>query len=441
MGACCTKFGSYLLRKEESKVLSNGGTPKLINKLEHKQSFVVAHNTYEEKPPTDENIDLSPQHHEDKPQLNKEDADSHSKENSETEVKVVTGAVIKDVIRSNSTSSSSSSDSESLENGTNSGNDQNVFRESDIKQDLGEIPRTLFLAETLTPENKEVDKSSSSSEDENEETTAEASQKRAEPEAVIVTVVESANDPETKSISSKNSSSSESGEENEKNIPKIVEPDGEAASIKSDVESISSRKSSTSESEIKPPSESSVPEIRIRYPTDEPEVEKLPSEEFPETEDQTSKSSSSSSSSSSESEDEPINEVPHESPTAQDRKSPDIHNKADEHDIDSLEPEDNRDLTNGESVETPNVAETENDNISEKADSEASLSSSDDNDEIEANEEIVHTQAENVSKVEVHSYAQLVTPAGFAAGAGLATEEVANDNVPEEHIESDHDSM
>ncbi len=40
MGACCTKFGSYLLKKEEAKVISNGGTPKL-NKLEHKQSFVA----------------------------------------------------------------------------------------------------------------------------------------------------------------------------------------------------------------------------------------------------------------------------------------------------------------------------------------------------------------------------------------------------------------
>ena len=40
MGACCTKFGSYLLRKEETKVLSNGGTLRL-NKLEHKQSFVA----------------------------------------------------------------------------------------------------------------------------------------------------------------------------------------------------------------------------------------------------------------------------------------------------------------------------------------------------------------------------------------------------------------
>jgi len=41
MGACCTKFGTYLLRKEESKVISNGGTPRL-NKLEHKQSFIAA---------------------------------------------------------------------------------------------------------------------------------------------------------------------------------------------------------------------------------------------------------------------------------------------------------------------------------------------------------------------------------------------------------------
>merc|ERR1712170_190178 len=151
MGACCTKFGSYLLRKEESKVMSNGGTPKLINKLEHKQSFVVTHTTYEEKPtdgnilpPPDENIDLSPQHHEDKLQPNKEDAETNSKENSETEVKVVTGAILvtKTAIRSkSSSSSSSSSDSELIENGTNSGN--TVSEESEVKQDLAEKQTSL----------------------------------------------------------------------------------------------------------------------------------------------------------------------------------------------------------------------------------------------------------------------------------------------------------
>ena len=41
MGACCTKFGTYLLRKEESKIVSNGATPKL-NRVEHKQSFVAS---------------------------------------------------------------------------------------------------------------------------------------------------------------------------------------------------------------------------------------------------------------------------------------------------------------------------------------------------------------------------------------------------------------
>jgi len=460
MGACCTKFGSYLLRKEESKVLSNGGTPKLINKLEHKQSFVVSHTTYEEKPSAenilpspDEKIDLSPQHHEDKLQPNKDDEDSNSKENSETEVKVVTGAAIKGVIRSNSksSSSSSSSDNDSLENGTTSKNDQTVCQESDIKQDLAEIPRSLTqdvvetneLTETPTPENKEVDKSSSSSsEDEN---TAEASEKLAEPETVTVTVVESTesvNDPEseTKSISSKNSSSSDSEDEN--NIPKVVEPEGEVASIKSDKESNSSRKSSTSETEINDEpepekkasqisSESPVPEITVtEYTTDEPEVEKLPSEE-------SSKStSSSSSSSSSESEEEPIDEAPHELPDHN------THNKTEDQEVESSEPEDKRDLTNGESVETPYVAETENNKISEKADSESesSSSSSDDHDEEDNEEEIVHTQAaENLSKAEVQkSYAQLITPSGFNPGAGL---EVANDNVPEEANESDHDLM
>ena len=41
MGACCSKFGTYLIRKEEGKTVSNGGTPRL-NKLEHKQSFVAS---------------------------------------------------------------------------------------------------------------------------------------------------------------------------------------------------------------------------------------------------------------------------------------------------------------------------------------------------------------------------------------------------------------
>lgn len=429
MGACCTKFGSYLLRKEESKVLSNGGTPKLINKLEHKQSFVVSHTTYEEKPTAenilpspDEKIDLSPQHHEDKLQPNKEDEDSNSKENSETEVKIVTGAAVKGVIRSNSksssSSSSSSSDNDSLENGTTSKNDQTVCQESDIKQDLAEIPRSLTqdvvetnkLTETPTPENKEV-----------------------------VESTESVNDPEieTKSISSKNSSSSESEDEN--NIPKTVEPEGEVASIKSDKESNSSRKSSTSETEINDEpesekkasqlsSESPVPEITVtEYTTDEPELEKLPSEES---------SKSTSSSSSSESEEEPIDEAPHELPDHN------THNKTEDQEVESSEPEDKRDLTNGESVETPYVAETENSKISEKADSESesSSSSSDDHDEEDNEEEIVHTQAaENLSKAEVQkSYAQLITPSGFNPGAGL---EVANDNVPEEANESDHDLM
>ena len=41
MGACCAKFGTYLLRKEENKVVSNGATPRL-NRVEHKQSFVAS---------------------------------------------------------------------------------------------------------------------------------------------------------------------------------------------------------------------------------------------------------------------------------------------------------------------------------------------------------------------------------------------------------------
>ena len=39
MGACCSKFGTYFVKKEEGKT-GNGSTPKL-NKLEHKTSFIA----------------------------------------------------------------------------------------------------------------------------------------------------------------------------------------------------------------------------------------------------------------------------------------------------------------------------------------------------------------------------------------------------------------
>lgn len=59
MGASCTKFGSYLLRKEESKAVSNGGTPKL-NKLEHKQSFVASPTTVTAEETTNGVLPTSP---------------------------------------------------------------------------------------------------------------------------------------------------------------------------------------------------------------------------------------------------------------------------------------------------------------------------------------------------------------------------------------------
>merc|ERR1712062_761900 len=43
MGACCSKLGSYMIRKDEAKTVSNGGTPRL-NKLEHVNSFVSSPN-------------------------------------------------------------------------------------------------------------------------------------------------------------------------------------------------------------------------------------------------------------------------------------------------------------------------------------------------------------------------------------------------------------
>ena len=54
MGACCSKFGTYFVKKEEGKA-GHGSTPKL-NKLEHKTSFVAdkdGKNDIEEKPQTD----------------------------------------------------------------------------------------------------------------------------------------------------------------------------------------------------------------------------------------------------------------------------------------------------------------------------------------------------------------------------------------------------
>ena len=49
MGACCSKLGSYMIRKDaEGKTVSNGGTPRL-NKLEHKQSFVASPNKASEE--------------------------------------------------------------------------------------------------------------------------------------------------------------------------------------------------------------------------------------------------------------------------------------------------------------------------------------------------------------------------------------------------------
>jgi hypothetical protein len=39
MGGCCSKFGTYFVKKEEAKS-GKDGSPKL-NKLEHKASFVA----------------------------------------------------------------------------------------------------------------------------------------------------------------------------------------------------------------------------------------------------------------------------------------------------------------------------------------------------------------------------------------------------------------
>jgi len=466
MGPCCTKFGSYLLRKEESKV-SNGGTPKL-NKLEHKQSFVVAPaNTNNEK-----TADLSPQHHEDKLQPNKEDTDTQSKE-SDSEGNPVVRIVPKEpVAKSRSSSPSSSSDTESLNNAdTNSRNDQILCQKS-----LGETISDFALSkavdvevskpvtETPTPEaTATVDKSSSEDESHQQETEINISQPEVS-DPIIGVQAESENLREKAgSISSKKSSSSSSSEsETEETATDDVQKSVATALLNAETKSNSSKISLESEKDEPPnnDTESNLPQITIESPVpdvksseSEADVEKSPSIEHSESEQNKSSSSSSSSQSESENEAEDKYESANRSPTSKpmspDNKSPvpDVkssesgneaedkyesanrsptskpvspdNKSADEPVVKSLDTEN---LTNGDikackalgdTCETTANFETGIDNSSgsEKVLS-AEEASSDEANEVETEE----TEIEKVSKVEVQSYAQLITPAGYGGG-------------------------
>jgi len=178
---------------------------------------------------------------------------------------------------------------------------------------------------------------------------------------------------------------------------------------------------------------SDLPQITIESPvpdveSSESEAEEENSPSIEHSESEQSKSSSSSSQSESENEAEDKYESANRSPTSK-PVSPD--NKAiEEPVVKSLETEN---LTNGDTRETPANFETgiDNSSVSEKvenlkeseeassSDSEAS-NSSDDEAGVDANEG--ETGGTEIEKVQ--SYAQLVTPAGFAVSA---VEEVANE--------------
>jgi len=436
MGACCTKFGSYLLRKEESKV-SNGGTPKL-NKLEHKQSFVVAPaNTNNEK-----TADLSPQHHEDKLQPNKEDTDTQSKE-SDSEGNPVVRIVPKETAaKSGSSSSSSSSDTESLDNAdTNSRNDQilcqkslgETISDSLSKDVVVEVPKPL--PETPTPESKDFEAAAidkSSSEDENTqhktETEMNISQEVSEP-VIIVQATEAENCEKAKSISSKKSSSSSSSSSSESETEEITTDDVQKSVatplLNAETKSNSSKISLESGKEEvinEPPNndtESNLPQITIESPVpdvksseSEADVENSPSIEHSESEQNKSSSSSSSSQSESENEAEDKYESANRSPTSK-PVSPD-NKSADEPVVKSLETEN---LTNGDTRETPANFETgvDNSSVSEKVSEEEAVRGL--RTVIHVSEgETEEIKIEKVSKVEVQSYAQLVTPTGYGGG-------------------------
>merc|ERR1712029_1316408 len=98
-------------------------------------------------------------------------------------------------------------------------------------------------------------------------------------------------------------------------------------------------------------------------------------------------------------------------------------------------------MGNGDShiIETSTL--TQESEYHEHLDNYGNSSSSDDEVEKEAiEEEVEETEPEKVSNIEVQSYAQLVTPAGFASGSVAASEEAPNDHVEEVAEEDGYNS-
>jgi len=365
MGACCTKFGSYLLRKEESKVMSNGGTPKL-NKLEHKQSFVVVPTANGVKT-SDGNVDLSPQHHEDKLQPNEVVPDENPKE------------VVKSRSRSSSSSSSSSSDKDSIGNEVNQ-----INNEIECQEVQEALEKPNLVPETATLENKESEIAEKSSSEDLSQKEMVSTNDIPQAESVIVQTFET-DDFDTKSNSSRKSSSSESQSETE------VTANDVKVSVSTDT------KTGLTENMIVQP-DAELSENCNESPVPDVETPKSPMIEIS----PASEPSESSSSSESNSEIETGNDT-------------EIGN-----------------LTNGDSHIIETSALTQESEYHGHSDNSGNSSSSDDEVEKEAiEEEVEETEPEKVSKIEVQSYAQLVTPAGFASGSIAASEEASNDHVEE----------
>ena len=204
------------------------------------------------------------------------------------------------------------------------------------------------------------------------------------------------------------------------------------ALLNAETKSNSSLESEKEEVINEPPNndtESNLPQITLESPVpdaksseSEADVENSPSIEHSESEQKKSSSSSSESESENEAVDkhESANRSPTSKPVSPDNKS------ADEPVVKSLETEN---LTNGDTCETTANFETGIDNTSgsekvlskkvENLEESAEEASND-----EANEgETEETEIEKVSKVEVQSYTQLVTPAGY--GSGFAATVVA----------------
>jgi len=132
--------------------MSNGGTPKL-HKLEHKQSFIATStNANTNGKIADEN--LSPQHHEDKLQPNKEDAESQSKvERTSTDWDL-----------SPSSSPEAPTSTETTTNNPTRDDNLEVVQNVCPKPDFEEV-RTFTVTKTVLPKNDDETKAGSNSDE------------------------------------------------------------------------------------------------------------------------------------------------------------------------------------------------------------------------------------------------------------------------------------